>query len=109
MDTIIEAEVTARRKKKIGLIVFLFLVLLITTGWLLRLFLSTEIKSAAVTTAVVEKGDVENTITASGIVLPEFEETITSPINASIQKVLLDAGNEVKTGESVLLLDKTAT
>jgi HlyD family secretion protein len=74
----------------------------------LRLFLSAGIKKSAVTTAIVEKGDVESTITASGIVLPEFEEIITSPVNASIQKVLLDAGSPVKAGESVLMLDKTA-
>jgi HlyD family secretion protein len=57
----------------------------------------------------VEKGDIENTINATGEVLPEFEETITSPINASIQKIILDAGSRVMAGESILTLDKTAS
>jgi HlyD family secretion protein len=57
----------------------------------------------------VEKGNVENTITASGEVLPEFEETLTSPINASVQKVMMDAGAQVKAGQSVLTLDKAAS
>ncbi len=43
------------------------------------------------------------------MVFPEFEEIITSPINASVVKVSLDAGNEVKAGESNLKLDKAAT
>jgi HlyD family secretion protein len=60
-------------------------------------------------TAVVEKGDIENTISATGEILPEFEAIITSPINASVQKVIIDAGSKVKAGESILTLDKTAS
>src|SRR5436305_14539424 len=102
MDRIIEEEVTAGRRKKVLLITVLIIVFLTTAGWLLRSFLSADIKKSSFTTAIVEKGNVENTITASGLVLPEFEEIITSPVNASIQKVLLDAGSPVQTGESVL-------
>jgi len=109
MDRIIEEEVAATRRKKLLLITVLIIVFLTTAGWLLRSFLSADIKKSSLTTAIVEKGNVENTITASGIVLPEFEEIVTSPVNASIQKVLLDAGSPVKAGESVLVLDKTAT
>jgi HlyD family secretion protein len=57
----------------------------------------------------VERGNIENTINASGEILPEFEETLTSPINASVQKVILDAGSKIGTGESVLTLDKSAS
>ena len=54
-------------------------------------------------------GNIENTINASGEILPEFEEIITSPINASIQNVVMDAGTSVKAGQSVLTLDKSAS
>ena len=57
----------------------------------------------------METGDIENTITASGEVLPEFEEVISSPVKASVQSVLLDAGTQVKAGEPVLTLDKSAS
>jgi HlyD family secretion protein len=57
----------------------------------------------------VETGAVENTITALGEVLPEFEEIIASPIQASIQEVLLDPGKKVVKGQSILRLDKSAT
>ncbi|CAL1518979.1 HlyD family efflux transporter periplasmic adaptor subunit [Chitinophaga sp. MM2321] len=109
MDKSIEAEVTARRNKKRYLTAFLVAVVLIGGIGLLRSFFKSSLAKSAITTAIVERGNVENTITATGLVLPEFEEIITSPINASIQKVLLDAGSEVKTGVSVIVLDKAAT
>jgi HlyD family secretion protein len=109
MDKIIEEEVTARRTKRIVLTTIITIIILMAAIWLLRSSLKSSVKKSSITTAIVEKGNVENTINASGLVLPEFEEIITSPINASIQKVLLDAGSEVKGGESVLMLDKAAT
>ena len=108
MDTLIEVEMLSRKKKKIVWTVFTVLVVLAAATWWLRSFFAPSIKQADFTTAIVDKGDVENTLTASGEVLPEFEETITSPIHASIQQVLMDAGNPVKTGQSVLTLDKSA-
>ncbi len=75
----------------------------------MRFSFKSSINKSAITTAVVEKGNIENTINASGEVLPEFEETITSPITASIQKVIKDAGSKVQAGESILTLDKTAS
>jgi HlyD family secretion protein len=41
--------------------------------------------------------------------LPEFEEILTSPINASIKSAVMDAGNKVKAGQSILTLDKSAS
>jgi HlyD family secretion protein len=52
---------------------------------------------------------VENTLNATGEVLPEFEEILTSPINASIKNVVMDAGNKVNAGQSILTLDKSAS
>ena len=109
MDQIIEQEVTARKKKKgiiIGLIVALGLVLAV---WLLRTTLKSSVKRSEITTAVVGVGNVENTLNATGEVLPEFEEILTSPINASIKNVLMDAGNKVNGGQSILTLDKSAS
>jgi len=82
---------------------------LIAAVMLVRSSLVSVVKKSVITTAVVERGDIENTITASGEILPEFEATITSPINASVQKVIIDAGSKVKSGESILMLDKSAS
>jgi HlyD family secretion protein len=109
MDKVIEEEVTARKKKSAIIIATVVIIILAAAIWLLRASLKSTISKANINTAVVEKGGVENTLNATGEVLPEFEEVLTSPINASIKKVLMDAGNKVKEGQSILALDKSAT
>jgi HlyD family secretion protein len=109
MDTVIEEEVTARKKKSAIIIITVVIAVFAMAVWLLRSSLKSTIKKTEITTAVVEKGSVENTLNATGEVLPEFEEILTSPINASIKKVLMDAGNKVKEGQSILTLDKSAS
>lgn len=109
MDTAIEATVVAKRKRKLVIIVISILLLLAAAIVALRFSLDTSVKKSVLTTAVVEKGDVENTITATGEILPEFEAAITSPINASVQQVNIDAGSRVKAGQSILTLDKSAS
>jgi HlyD family secretion protein len=109
MDQIIEQEVTARNKKK-RIVIGLIVVSVLAGGiWLMRATLKSSIKRSEITTAVVELGSVENTLNATGEVLPEFEETLTSPINASIKNVVMDAGNKVNAGQSILTLDKSAS
>lgn len=108
MDQIIEQEVTARKKKKGIIIGIVALLVLAVAVWLVRATLKGSIKRSDITTAVVGEGSVENTLTATGEVLPEFEEILTSPINASIKSVVMDAGNKVKAGQSILALDKSA-
>jgi len=108
MDTEITAEV-AKQKRKKGIIVgFIAIATLVGCIWLIRFYLGSSISRSEINLATVETGDVENTINASGEVLPEFEEIITSPINASIKNVVTDAGGKVKAGQSILTLDKSA-
>lgn len=109
MDKAIEAEMLSRKKKKIIGVVLIILIVLVAAIWWMRSFFTPSVKRSDFTTAVVEKGNVENTLTASGEVQPEFEETITSPINASVQQVMMDAGSTIKTGQSVLTLDKSSS
>ncbi|HWB24875.1 MAG TPA: HlyD family efflux transporter periplasmic adaptor subunit [Chitinophagaceae bacterium] len=109
MDTLIEEEVKARTRKKTVIITITVVALLAAAVWLIRSMLASSVKRSSILTAVVEKGSVENTISATGEVLPEFEETITSPINASVQNVIKDAGSKITAGESVLTLDKSAS
>ena len=108
MDTIIEDEVKAQKKKKIWVIICLATLILITSVLAMRYLITPSVAVAEINTAVVEKGNIENTINATGEVLPEFEEVLTSPINASVRQVLMDAGNKIKSGQSILTLDKSA-
>lgn len=108
MDKVIGKEVTAKKRKKTLLYVLLSVCVLIAAIFSVRFAFSASLKKSQFTTAVVEQGDIENTLTASGEMRPEFEQVITSAINASIQNVLLDAGSDVKSGQAILILDKAA-
>lgn len=109
MDTLITArQQTKKRNRKITIVALVLAALLIIV-WLMRLLIEPTIERSSVTIATVEYGAMENTITASGEVIPEFEAMISSPVTASIKQVLKDVGTHIQPGESVLLLDKDAT
>jgi HlyD family secretion protein len=109
MDREISNNEVNKRKVKTGLWVAFAVMVMAVSAWILRGSLKTSIKQNDVRTAVAELGSIENTLTASGEVLPEFEQVITSPITAIIQNVLLNEGANVKKGERILELDKEFT
>jgi HlyD family secretion protein len=108
MDKQISRKVVLRRKRKKTVIVSLAMAGLLVSIWAFRSYVKPTVSKSGLITAVVETGDMENTLNASGEVLPEFEEILTSPISASIQNVIMDAGKKVTPGQSVLSLDKSA-
>lgn len=83
--------------------------ILIGAVWLLRNSLNNTVENKDIRIATAETGDVENTLTASGEVQPDFEAVVTSPITAVIQQTYLDAGASVKVGDKILELDKEFT
>lgn len=87
------------------------IVALVVAGavWALRAGLSNTVQKADIRVATAEIGDVENTLTSSGEIQPDFEAVITSPITAVIQQTYLDAGASVKAGDKILELDKEFT
>ena len=109
MDKEITQEVSLKNRKKTILIVIITITVLAAAIWMVSATFKSSVKRSDITTSVVEIGNIENTINATGEVLPEFEEILTSPINASIKNVLVDAGGKVQTGQSILTLDKSAT
>lgn len=109
MDKEITLEVASQKRKKVVWVVLAALTGLVLTIWVLRSFIKSSVNASEITTGRVEIGNIENTINATGEVLPEFEEIVTSPINASIKNALMDAGNKVNAGQSILTLDKSAT
>lgn len=60
---------------------------------------------ARIRTAKVDTGLIEATITASGTVVPEFEQVISSPVNARVLKILKRPGAVLSKGEPILELD----
>ena len=60
-------------------------------------------------TAFTENGNMEASVTASGTILPEFEEIKTSPVQSKIVKIYHNVGDKLNVGDSVLALDKSNT
>lgn len=101
------SETQAKKRKRIYWFGIAALIILGAFFWI-RYTFTPVLRRSQLTTAVVQRGDIENTISGAGEVIPEFEEVINSPLSGSVQKVLLNAGSPVKTGQSILTLDKSA-
>ncbi|MBX0332438.1 efflux RND transporter periplasmic adaptor subunit [Pontibacter sp. HSC-14F20] len=74
-----------------------------------RSLITPSIAHSELRTALVEEGPVVATITASGTVVPEHEQVITSPIQARIEQVVHNTGEQVQPGDQILLLDRAYT
>lgn len=68
-------------------------------------FLEKGVKRTGITIAEADCGELETTISASGRVVPAFEEIINSPVNTRIVEVFAQPGDSVKAGTALLALD----
>jgi HlyD family secretion protein len=109
MDRELAPEITRRTRRKQTLWILLLVGTLGSAVFLFQRFLRTSVEAARIRSAVVEVGPVENTLTATGEVIPAFEQVITSPIRARIRRVLLPPGTRVRPGQAILELDKSLT
>ncbi|WP_109699339.1 efflux RND transporter periplasmic adaptor subunit [Chitinophaga deserti] len=108
MDRSLPSSFTQSIRRKRWIWAFIAVVAIVLTILAIRMFFHASVSRASIQTAQTGKGDIENTLTASGEVLPEFEEVITSPVSASILEVSVAAGASVKEGQPLLKLDKAA-
>lgn len=109
MDRALAPDILTRSRRKPWLIGLIALVGLIGALAGMRSLLKTSIEAAKIRTAVAQTGPVENTLNATGEVIPAYEQTITSPIRASIRRVLLTPGARVRPGQPIVELDKSLT
>lgn len=91
-------------KKYTALIISFVVVVIALIGF--RSLLKSSINRSMIRTSVAEIGAIEATITASGVVIPEYEQLITSPIQSKIEQIFYKAGEKAHAGESILQLNK---
>lgn len=72
----------------------------------LRFVLKPSVKKADIQIASVKTDNIEASVTASGIVYPEFEEIKTSPVQSRIIAIYRSTGDKVRNGDSILSLDR---
>ena len=73
----------------------------------LRAWLGPGVRRAKIRTSVAEVTPIEAIVAATGTLVPEIEETLSSPIAAPIAGVRVDAGERVAQGRVLVLLDTT--
>lgn len=98
-----EVRVKERRKKIIkysSIAIGLIVVIVFVISWM-----RTSINKKDVTMSTVDKGVIEVSVSASGKVVPAFEEIINSPINSRILEVYKRGGDSVEVGTPILKLD----
>jgi HlyD family secretion protein len=109
MDTDITTIENKKRKNKTWIYSILALGIIMVSVWLFRKSMTTTMNTSDVRVALAEVGNIENTITAIGEVLPEYEQIMVSPISATILKSYYDPGNQVKIGDKIIELDQEET
>ena len=105
MDREISKEVQRKEQRKqfirIGTAVGGFIVLIVVVISMLQ----TSLKRKDLNISTVDKGVIEVSVSASGKVIPAFEEIINSPINSRIVEVYKRGGDSVDGGTPILKLD----
>lgn len=109
MDREIPKEVKAKELRKKIIRASVGVVTGIVAIVLLISFLRSSVRSKDLSFSVVDKGVIEVSVSASGKVIPAFEEIINSPINSRIIEVYRKGGDSVDIGTPLLKLDLEST
>lgn len=109
MDREIPKEVRDKERKKkfikygaIGVAAVVCIAVLIS-------FMRSSVNRKALVFSEVDNGTIEVSVSASGKVVPAFEEIINSPINTRIVEVYRKGGDSVDVGTPILKLDLQST
>ncbi|WP_281671072.1 efflux RND transporter periplasmic adaptor subunit [Rikenella microfusus] len=109
MDSQIPQEIIDRRKRKrivkfssIGTAIIVLFIVLVSV-------LRSGIDASAISTAVADRGALEVSVTATGKVVPLFEEIIASPVASKVLEVYRKSGEQLQEGDTILRLDLAAT
>lgn len=99
-----QRELAKRALLTTGIIAILAWLVALVPGWI-----RPSVKRTRIRTAMVDRGPLEATLTASGTVVPEYEHVLSSPVDTRLVRILKKAGAVVKRGEPIVVLDVTAT
>ena len=105
MDRAIPVSVQRKRRMvRIGKYVLIVAVILGIATWL-GVLMMTSVDKKSLIVSEVDRGTIDVSITATGKVVPAFEEVIISPISAQILEVYAHSGDTVDVGTPLLRLD----
>jgi HlyD family secretion protein len=102
-----ELDSKTRRSKMFKRISFAVVLLLVSSVALIwgPDWIRPSVHRSRIRTAIVDRGAIEAGLSASGIVMPEFEAVLSSPIDARVIRILKRAGAAVSAGDPIIELD----
>jgi HlyD family secretion protein len=106
MDRELSSDVIRKRKLKNYSKMAVLLLVLIISFFAIRSVIKPTISRSEIRTSIAQLGTIEATLSASGTVIPEHEQILTSPIQSKIDSVYLNSGDSVRKGESILQLNQ---
>lgn len=109
MDREIPKEVRQKERNKKLIRYAVSTVIIITLISVLISVMRTGVKEKDLVFSTVDRGTIEVSVSASGKVVPAFEEIINSPINTRILEVYKKGGDSVDVGTPILKLDLQST
>jgi len=62
-------------------------------------------RRSRIRTAISDRGPIEATIAATGVLVPETEHVVSSPIESRVTRIVLEPGSPVAPGEPIVELD----
>jgi HlyD family secretion protein len=105
MDQPISQLTHSRRRQRLIASIILASAVIGAAAWGINRAVRPSVALGDIMVAEVKRGDIANTINASGLVIPEHEELVTSPIQTRVAKVHARPGQKVAAGELLLELD----
>ena len=109
MDKEISSDIIRKRKIKSSIKYAIIVLAFVLVFVAFKALISPSINRSRIRIAVAEIGAIEGTITASGVVAPEFEQVIISPLQSKIDSIYHKAGDQIKIGEPILKLNNEFT
>lgn len=107
MDSNIDNVILNAQKRRTVIKFIGWLVIAFALFYGIQTLISPAIEREKIQLAIVEQGAVSSSIIASGIVVPRFEQQISSPLQTEISQVFLKAGDQVKAGDIIMELNNS--
>lgn len=106
-----QIPISVQRKHKVRRTLVMVAILAIVLGmcaWLGKQMMP-SVKGSTLVISEVDRGTIDVSVTATGRVVPAFEEIIVSPISSQILEVYAHSGDSVDVGTPLLRLDLQST
>ena len=105
MDRELTRQEKLKEKRKLYIRLGLAFVAIISLIIGISFIFDDNIESSKIQTAIAEKATLESSVSASGKIVPLYEQAVVSPVATRIMEVYCDEGDSVQPGQSLLRLD----